>query len=89
VAAAAVVFWRRSPELPDDASTAGFYKSTSRQMGVMYGQFGVLLDELRSDLKRPGVQAIIILATATLAMFVCLYIARRLDGDARPDGKIS
>ena len=58
-------------------------------MGVMYGQFGVLIDDLRSDLKRPGVQAMITLTVATLAMFVCLYFARLLERDTPPDKNVS
>jgi hypothetical protein len=57
-------------------------------MGVMYGQFGVLIDDLRSDLKRPGVQATLILVVATLAMFVCLYLARRFEDDPPPDKNV-
>jgi len=85
MAAAAVVYWGRSPELPDDASTVGFYKSSSRQMGVMYGQFGILIDDLYADLKRPGVQATIILAVATFAMFACFYLARLFERHKPPD----
>jgi hypothetical protein len=84
MAAAALVYWGRSPDLPDDASTVGFYKASSRQMGLMYGQFGVLIDDLCADLKRPGVQAMIILGMAALAMFVCFYLARLFERHEAP-----
>jgi hypothetical protein len=53
-------------------------------MGVMYGQFGVLIDDLCADLKRPGVQAMIILGLAALAMFVCFYLARLFERHELP-----
>src|SRR5689334_18008255 len=61
VVLASVLYFRGKSDVPEDASTVGFYKSSSRQMGVMYGQFGVMVDELEADLKRPGVQAGIVL----------------------------
>lgn len=79
---ASILYFGRKPDLPEDASTVGFYKSTSRQMGVMYGQFGVMVDDLAADLKRPGVQAVIVLVLAAIAAIVCFHLARLCEAEA-------
>ena len=76
---AGILYFGRKPDVPEDASTVGFYKASSRQMGVMYGQFGVMVDELAADLKRPNVQAGIVMVIATLAAIVCFYVARLVE----------
>src|SRR3954462_15046570 len=66
----------RSPDLSDDASMAGFYKPQARQMGMLYGQMGVMMDDLCAALKRPGVQAMLITATTILFSLLCFHLAR-------------
>jgi hypothetical protein len=75
---ASIVYWlgTRSPDLSDDASMAGFYKPQARQMGMLYGQMGVMMDDLCAALKRPGVQAMLILVTTILFSLVCFHLAR-------------
>jgi hypothetical protein len=46
--AAAIVYWigARPRDFGDDAATVGFYKPEARQMGMLYGQMGVMMDDL-------------------------------------------
>jgi hypothetical protein len=55
---------------------AGFNKADSRQMEMLYGQMGVMMQELIDDLKRPATQAIIILVMAGLIAVGCFYFSR-------------
>jgi hypothetical protein len=78
IGSASIVYWlgTRSADLAADPSTVGYYKASSRQMGILYGQMGILIEDLFDDLKRPGVQAAIIVAIATVIAFGCFYFAR-------------
>jgi flagellar basal body-associated protein FliL len=75
---AGIVYWMgtRAADVSDDSSMAGFNKADSRQMGMLYGQMGVMMQELIDDLKRPSIQAIIILVIAALVAVGCFYFAR-------------
>jgi hypothetical protein len=81
---AGIVYWlgTRSPDVPDDLSMVGYNKPVERQMGILYGKQGELIEGLTDDLKQPGTQAIIIILTAALAAGCCFYFARLLDYDA-------
>jgi hypothetical protein len=63
---------------------AGYYKNQSRHMGMLYGNMGLLIQDLLDDLKRPGTQTIIIVVVATIVSFGCFHFARWLDHDDEP-----
>jgi hypothetical protein len=75
------VYWlgMRSPDVSDDPSVVGYDKKQARQMGTLFGQQSLLIDEWWHDLKHPGTQAAIIVVTAALAAGGCLYLARLMD----------
>jgi hypothetical protein len=81
---AGVVYWlgTRSPDPSDDLSMTGYDTPVERQMGILYGKQGELIEDFTNDLKQPGTQAIIIVVTAALVAGCCFYFARLLDYDA-------
>ena len=60
----------------------GYDKPAERQMGILYGKQGELIEDWSNDLKQPGTQAIIITLAAVLVAGCCFYFARLLDYDA-------
>jgi len=82
---AGVVYWlgTRSPDLSGDLSMVGYDKATERQMGMLYGKQGELIEDLTNGLKQPGTQAILIIVTVALVAGGCFYFARLLDHDAK------
>jgi len=60
----------------------GYDKSEQRQMGILYGKQGELVEDWSNDLKQPSTQAIIIIMAAVLVAGGCFYFARLLDYDA-------
>ena len=78
VFSAGIVYWlgTRSPDLSDDLSMAGYDKPEQRQMGILYGKQGELIESWSNDLRQPGTQAFIIVAAAVLVAGVCFYFAR-------------
>lgn len=83
--AATAVYWlgSRQRDFGNDAATAGFYKPQARQMGMLYGQMGVMMDDLIAALKRPGVQAGLIIGVAALFCLVCFHLARPVEPEFR------
>ena len=59
----------------------GYNKPAERQMAILYGKQGELIEDWSNDLKQPGTQAIIIVVTAVLIAGACFYFARLLDHD--------
>ena len=86
IGSACLVYWMgtRSGDLTDDPSMVGYNKAESRQMGILYGKMGLMIDDLFDDLKHPGTQATLIVAVASLVAFGCFYFARSLDNDREP-----
>jgi flagellar basal body-associated protein FliL len=83
---AGLVYWMgtRSPDVMDDLSMVGFNKAQTRQMGMLYGKMGPVIEEWFNDLKQPGTQATIIVVVSTLIAGGCFYFARLLDHDDEP-----
>jgi hypothetical protein len=81
---ASVVYWlgTRRADLSDDPAMAGYDKPEERQMAILYGRQGELIEDWSDDLKQPGTQAIIIVTVAALIAGCCFYFARLLDYDA-------
>ena len=57
----------------------GFNKAESRQMGMLYGKMGLLIEDWINELKRPGTQATLIASASILIAFGCFYFARLSD----------
>jgi uncharacterized membrane protein YbaN (DUF454 family) len=83
IVGAGIVYWlgTRSPDVSDDLSMVGYNKSEQRQMGILYGKQGELIEDWSNDLKQPDTQAIIIVVVAALVFGGCFYFARLLDYD--------
>jgi len=83
IAGAGLIYWlgSRSQDLNNDPAMLGYNRAETRQMGLLYGKSGLLMDDWLNDLKQPGVQALIILAFSAVIAFVCLYFARLLEQD--------
>jgi hypothetical protein len=86
IVSAGVVYWlgTRSADLSDDPSMSGFDKPEERQMEMLYGKSGELIEDWSDDLKQPGTQAIIIAAASIIIASGCFYFARLLDDDDAP-----
>jgi hypothetical protein len=78
-----VVYWRGAapPDWPDDPSLVGYDKAQARQIGILYGKQGLMVENWANDLKKPGTQALLIVVTAALVAGGCLYVARLLDSE--------
>ena len=69
----------RSADLSDDLSMVGYNKSEERQMEILYGKQGELIEDWSNDLEQPGTQAILIIAAVALVAGGCFYFARLQD----------
>lgn len=83
MAGAGIVYWlgTRSPDVSGDISMAGYNKPEQRQMEILYGKQGELIEDWSDDLKQPGTQAILIIIFSTAVAAGCFYFARLLDHD--------
>lgn len=81
IVSAGIVYWlgTRAPDLSDDPSMVGNGRAGRRQMGVLYGKSGQLIEDLSNDLKQPGTQAIIIALVSAGITSGCFYFARLLE----------
>jgi hypothetical protein len=81
---AGMVYWlgTRGPDYSDNPEMAGFNRSEERQMGMLYGKQGQLLEDFDNWLKQPGTQAILIVAAAAMVAAGCFYFARILEAEA-------
>jgi hypothetical protein len=78
--AAALFLSRGNSTLPeDDNSTLGYYKTTTRQAGELYGKSAVVVDDLSSRLKQPRTQAMIVGITSVVLGMGCFFLARWLE----------
>jgi len=84
IVGAGFVYWlgTRSPDMSDDLSMVGFDKAAQRQMGMLYGKQGELIEDWSNDLKQPGTQAILIIGASILIAAGFFYFARLFDADA-------
>ena len=86
IGGAGVVYWlgTRSPDVSGDVSMVGYNKARTRQMGMLYGRMGPIIEGWYDDLKEPGTQAEIIVAGSILVAAGCFYFARLLGHDDEP-----
>lgn len=82
---AGVVYWlgTRQPDLSNDPSMLGFNRATDRQMGMLYGKQGLLIEDFDEWLKQPGTQAILIIIAGAVLAAGCLFCARILEDEAK------
>jgi len=78
VVIAGAVFWRgtHNEDLSADASMIGFDRAARRQIGVLYGKSGQMIEDLTDDLKEPRTQAVIIVLLSGIVGGGCFYFAR-------------
>ena len=78
IAGAGIVYWTgmRDADVSGELSMAGFNKSEERQMAILYGKSGELIEDWSNDLKQPGTQAFIIAAVSIVIASGCFYFAR-------------
>ncbi len=69
----------RSPDPRNDPALASYYREQSRQAAIVYGGMGPAAVELWDALKRPGTQAIMIVAVSVLTACGCFFFARLSD----------
>ena len=83
ISVAGIVYWlgTRSPDLSDDISMAGYDKPVERQMEILYGKQGELIEDWSNDLKKPGTQAVIIAVGSAIIAAGCFYFARLSEDD--------
>jgi peptidoglycan/LPS O-acetylase OafA/YrhL len=81
ISSAGLVYWMgtRSPDVSDDLSMLGYNRAQTRQMGMLYGKMGLLIEDWSNDLKQPGTQAILIASASILITLGCFYFARLLE----------
>ena len=84
--AAGIVYWlgTRSAALADDPSMLGFNQSEKRQMAMLYGKQGALIEDLANGLKQPGTQAFLIAGGSVILAVGCFYFARPPHHDVDP-----
>jgi hypothetical protein len=75
---AGVAYWlgTRAADVSGDLTMVGYNKSEERQMGILYGKQGKLIEDWTNDLKQPGTQAGIIAGASILIASGCFYFAR-------------
>jgi flagellar basal body-associated protein FliL len=85
LAGAGAVYWlgSRESDNSDDPSMLGFNRGEERQMEILYGKQGELIEEFTNDLKQPGTQAGLIIAATVIVAGGCFYFARLLADEAK------
>jgi hypothetical protein len=83
IAGAGVVYWlgTREADVSGDLSMAGYDKPEQRQMAILYGKQGELIEDWSNDLNQPGTQAVIIASVSIIIAAGSFYFARLLDAD--------
>ena len=75
------VYWRGMPAAlsTDDPSLLKLHEPEARQMEMLYGKQGTLIQEWINDLQQPEVQAGLTVVAAVLGAGACFLLARRLN----------
>ena len=89
IAGAGLLYWleMRFAGPTMDELMPGYARMDARQMGILFGSTGVFLSEGLENLKRPDVQAIILVVVSVLVAWGCLHIARLLSEDEPADDR--
>ena len=75
----------RSVDLSDDLSMVSYDKAQSRQMEILYGKSGGLIEDWSNDLKQPNTQAFIIASVSVIIASGCFYFARLAGNEDKTD----
>jgi hypothetical protein len=88
VASEGVVCWldMRSTDLMDAPEMMGYDRAERRQMGLLFGRQGAMIENLMDALKKPGTQATMIIVVTVLVAGGCFYLAGLHDHDEKPPG---
>jgi hypothetical protein len=84
LAGAAAFYWvkvRTASPVLDDATALGYTRSLQHGIGVMMGQFGVMLTEWQEDIMSPIGQAVMIAICAALVAGYFFRVAWVLDAE--------
>jgi hypothetical protein len=66
----------RSVDLSDDLSMVSYGRAQARQMEILYGKSGGLIEDWSNDLKQPNTQAFVIASVSVIIASGCFYFAR-------------
>jgi hypothetical protein len=85
IAGEGVVYWQdvRSPDFMDDPEMLGYNRAEKRQMGLLFGRQGVMLDNFLDTLKSPHTQSAIIIVATVLVSGGCFYLAALMDKEEK------
>ena len=85
LAGAGTVLWlgSRAPDESDNPDLVALHRPEERQLGILYGKQGRLVDDLDTALARPRTQAILLAAAVLTAAAGCFYFARIMETDAQ------
>ena len=76
----------RSADVMDDPMLANYSRADSRQMEVLYGKMGTMITDLMDELRRPGVQAVLIGLGGVVVAAGCFFVAGRIEEEGpEPD----
>jgi hypothetical protein len=84
LASAGLVYWmgKRAENSKLDEYEQSRARRESRQMQLLYGQSGGLVEDFFNALKRPGTQAGIIAAITAVIVGGCFYLGRPFEDDS-------
>jgi hypothetical protein len=85
LAGAGARYWLgpQQPDYSEDPSMLGFNRAEERQMGVLYGKQGQLIEAVNDSLKQPGTQALLIGVAAAVVALGCFQFSRVLEFEAQ------
>jgi hypothetical protein len=75
--------WRLGTR-PEDEFQIGEDKAATRQVEMLYGQQGLLIENLKEDLQQPGTLAFLTAAVAGILAAGCFGFAHRAEQDDEP-----
>ncbi len=83
LAGAGGIYWHgtHTPDLQDDLSMVGYYRGETRQMAMLYGKSGEMIETWTNNLKDPATQAALVAGASTVVGILCFYFARLCDRD--------
>lgn len=80
ISIAGLVYWRgtRAQDARVEQYEQAQTRAETRQMQMLYGTSGGLMEDFLTALKRPGNQALLIIAISSLVAGGCFYLSRPL-----------
>ncbi len=83
LASACLLYWirTRDREPSMDELMPGYSQANRRQMGILYGTTGVIIEGWIEDLREPETQAVLLAGLSAVIAIGCFYSASRPDED--------